>query len=254
MKTKKNVSYFPVTASEQTLLTRVREADLSDRLEDVLAMLNQIAEAALTPATLDQAVQLLSESRQGEGLEARFENLGGRLQERIERGLAEIEGRLSKRFDGATSPQLVAHPASATTGSAPSASAPVAPSPVPRETSRPVRSTRRSSVPRAASVAFQIGPDLVWGTSASKFYIEVWRWMLEQGRVNLSDLPIKSGSKRYVIATTPIHQSGKPFLLAKEPAPGVFVEAHLSRADIIHRAKRYLEQFGVEYEVVVGSE
>ncbi len=100
MKAKTNVSYFPVSTDEQVLLLRVREPDLAGRADDILAMLAQIAEAKLTPAELDQAVQLLAESRQGEGLDARFDNLEARLKERIERGLAEIEGRLSKRLAG----------------------------------------------------------------------------------------------------------------------------------------------------------
>lgn len=240
MKTKKNVSYFPVSAAEQALLIRVREADLAGRTDDLLAMLDQIAEAKLTPAELDQAVQVLAESRQGEGLEARFDNLEARLKDRIERGLTEIEGRLSRRISGETATQ--AH--------APAAPQPVA---VPRVTG-PAPTPEDGGIPEAASVAFRIGGDLVWGPSAAQFYVAVWRWLFEHGRVKRGDLPIHGGKKRYVAATSPMHPGGNDFTRADQPVPGVFVEVNLSRGDIIRRAKKYLGQFDVAFEVVVGSE
>lgn len=241
MKAKKNVSYFPVSAAEQALLLRVREADLVDRTDDVLAMLDQLAEARLTPADLDQAVQLLAESRQGEGLDARFDNLEARLKERIERGLAEIEGRLSKRLGGGAE---AAEPAST---SVPEVEPPA-------DTPKTPEGNDNGGVPKEASVAFRVGSDLVWGESAAQFYVAVWRWLFEHGHANQSDLPIQGGKKRYVVATAPVHPSGNDFTRAEQPVPGVFVEVNLSRGDIIRRSKRFLGQFGVPFEVVVGSE
>ncbi len=242
MKSKKNVSYFPVSATEQALLLRVREADLAGRTDDLLAMLDQIAEAKLTPAELDQAVQVLAESRQGEGLEARFDNLEARLKERIERGLAEIEGRLSKRLGGDTS---TSEPAPLASARVPVAqAAPTSPAPA----------AVNGGIPEEASVAFRVGSDLVWGASAAQFYVAVWRWLFEHGLVKPGELPIQGGKKRYVAATSPVHPSGKDFTRADEPVPGVFVEVNLSRGDIIRRAKKYLGQFDVAFEVVVGSE
>jgi hypothetical protein len=242
MKAKKNVSYFPVSAVEQALLLRVREPDLEGRADDLLPMLDQIAEARLTPADLDQAIQLLSESRQGEGLDARFDNLEARLKERIERGLSEIEGRLSKRFGGESSTMEPAPPESSRTSVTELIATPQAPV------------LGNPGIPAEASVAFRIGSDLVWGASAAQFYIAVWRWLFEHGRVQPGDLPIQGGKKRYVVAASPVHPSGKDFTSAGEPVPGVFVEANLSRGDIIRRAKKYLGQFGVAFEVVVGSD
>lgn len=239
MKAKKNVSYFPVSTAEQAILLRVREADLADRTDDLLAMLDQVAEARLTPAELDQAVQLLAESRQGEGLDARFDNLEARLKERIERGLAEIEGRLSKRLGGVVE-----------------AAEPV-PTPVPEMEPRvdtPKTPEDNGGVPKEASVAFRVGSDLVWGESAAQFYVAVWRWLFEHGHVSKADLPIQSGKARYVVAAKPIHPTGKEFFAGHELSPGVWVEAHISRADIIRRAKKHLGQFGVAFEVVVGGE
>ena len=244
MKPKKNVSYFPVSATEQALLLRVREADLVGRADDLLAMLDQIAEASLTPAELDQAVQLLAESRQGEGLDARFDNLEARLKERIERGLAEIEGRLSKRLGGSTP----------TPEPAPPVSVPSDPPLTPPTPAPPTPAQDNGGVPKEASVAFRVGSDLVWGTSAAQFYVALWRWLFEHGSAKPGDLPIQGGKKRYVVAASAVHPSGKEFTRAEEPVPGVFVEVNLSRGDIIRRAKKYLGQFGVAFEVVVGAE
>lgn len=242
MKPKKSISYFPVSAAEQALLLRVREADLTGRTEDLLVMLDQIAEGKLTPADLDQAVQLLAESRQGEGLDARFDNLEARLKERIERGLAEIEGRLSRRLGGDTSTPVPGLPGSE--------HVPVAqPQPTPTAPESIV-----GGIPEEASVAFRVGSDLVWGTSAAQFYVAIWRWLFEHGHIKPSELPIQGGKKRYVAATSPVHPSGKDFTRADEPVPGVYIEVNLSRGDIIRRAKKYLGQFDVAFEVVVGSE
>ena len=247
MKSKKNVSYFPVSAAEQALLLRVREADLSGRVEDLLSMLDQIAEAGLTAADLEQAVQLLAENRQGEGMDARFDNLEARLKERIERGLTEIEGRLSKRMDGEAS---IPAPVSAKPASPKVSAAKPAPSPAPNVAPA---DADEGGVPKDASVAFRVGSDLVWATSAAQFYVAVWRWLFERECARPGDLPIQSGKKRYVVAATPVHPSGKDFTRPEEPVPGVFIEVNLSRGDIIRRSKKYLAQFGAEFEVVVGD-
>jgi hypothetical protein len=258
MKTKKSVSYFPVDGSEQALLLRVRESDLEGRVADLLEMVGQIGEASLRPADLAQAIQLLVASRQGDGLEARFDNLEARLKERIEKGLAEIEGRLSKRLTdtpaGLASPQAPSLLSSAETWP-PTAPAPAA------ATESPLKAPPQlavappvDTVPKDANLAFRVGLEFISGESAAQFYIAVWRWLFEHGRVRLADLPIgTAGKQRYEVAAKPVHPSGKGFYRAEEPVPGAFLEVNLSRGDIVRRAKKYLGRYGVEYEVVVGS-
>jgi hypothetical protein len=238
MKSKKTVSYFPVSMNEQALLLRVRESDLAGRLEELVDMLDLIADANLSKADLEQAIQSFQANSQGEGLDARFDNLEGRLKERITKGLAEIEGRLSKRLAGV--------------GGAVEDMPPEPPEDPPGKGESPPSDD--DDVPKEASVAFRIGSELVWGVSAAQFYLAVWRWLFEHGRVKPTELPIQSGKKRYVVAAAPIHPSGKEFTRSEEPVPGVFVEANLSRGDIIKRAKKYLDQYGVAFDVVVGGE
>ncbi len=234
MKPKNSVSYFPVDSSEQALLLRVREADFVGRLPVLLEMVDLLAEAELNPADLDQAIRLLEASRQGEGMEARFDNLEGRLKERIEKGLAEIEGRLSKRL-ASDAPSVVE---------------------VPKKPAKlPVMvSTPPPELPKEATMAVRIGSDLVWGISAAQFYVALWRWLFEHGQVSAADLPIQSGRTRFTVAATPKHPSGKDFTRPEEAVPGAFVEVNLSRADILRRARKHLGLYGVAHEVVVGSE
>lgn len=246
MKAKKNVSYFPVDSAEQALLVRVREPDLTGRGAAILEMIDQIAEASLTPADLAQAVQLLVASRQGEGLDARFDNLEARLKERIEKGLAEIEGRLSRRLTEApVETPVVALPMVRK----------VPPPPPPKPVANPPSQPSPEPVPKDANLAFRIGTEVIWGESAAQFYIAVWRWLFEHGQVGLADLPIRTaGKQRYEVAAKPVHPSGRDFYRAEEPVSGAYLEVNLSRGDIVRRAKKYLGQYGVAYEVVVGTE
>lgn len=248
MKPKNSVSYFPITVAEQALLLRTREADLAERTDDLLVMLGLIAEASLSSADLEQAIQLLVASRQGEALDARFGNLEARLRERIERGLTEIEGRLSRRMSGdgaeAPAPAKPARTEPPVVAAAPAAAASVAPA---------SPSSQADSVPAEASLAFRIRGELVWGKTAAQFYVAVWRWLFEHGVLTVADLPIPSGKSRYAVAAEPVHPSGKEFTAKAQPVQGVWAETNLSRADIIAKAKKALGDRQVEFELVVGE-
>jgi hypothetical protein len=242
-----SVFYFPVTAEEQALLLRVREPDLADRRAELPELLDILASERLSAADLEQALQLLAASRQREDLDARFENLEARLHQRIDRGLSEIEGRLSRRL---SEPPAAADPQ-------PTAAAPV-PLSVPLAVSTtaapsPVGPPPLQEVPREANIAFRVAGDLVWGPSAAQFYIALWRWLIQHQHVQLTDLPIQGGKMRYVVAAEAIHPSGKEFTRAESPAPGFFIEVNLSRGDILRRAVRFLTEHSVDHEIIVGE-
>lgn len=212
MKPNKSVSYFPVDAAEQALLLRVREPDLAGRLPEVVEILDLIAESQLTAADLEQAIELLVQNRQGEGRDARFENLEGRLREHIEQGLTAIEGRLSRRLSGDPAPVRPPPP------KPPRGAVQILPPPPP--------------VPKDANLAVRIGSEVVSGPSAAQFYVAVWRWLFEKGHAKPTELPIQGGKLRYVVAKEAVHPSGKPFTRWEEAVPGVYVEVNLSRTDI----------------------
>jgi hypothetical protein len=226
------VAYFPVLPAEQAILERLRQRDLVGRLDDVLGILDLVAEGHATPADVEQALTLYEETRELAPLDGRFDNLEGRLVDRIEKGLAEIEGRLARRLAGDGDPSSVV------------------PSKLPARTRSedPVS----SEVPEGANLAFRIAGDLVWGSSASAFYTAVWAWLFDHGKVTAADLPIQGrGKKRYVVAADPVHPSGKDFYRAEE-VHGAYIEVNLSRKDIIRRARHYLTLYDVPFEVVVG--
>lgn len=242
MKSFANISYFPIDAAEQALLLRLRERGLLSQGPQLLEMLDQLAAARLCPADLDQAIQLLEESRRGEGLDARFDNLEARLKERIERGLSEIEGRLSKSLAG---PMQAAPPSPPSPNPAPA-------QPKPRKRAAQAPEAQPTPVPPEACLAIRIGPDLVWGATGAEFYLGIWRWLFEHGRVKDKDLPIKTGRARYAVATEPTHLSGKAFFAGRELLPGVWVEVHASRENLLGMAEKFLKTYQVSYEVVVG--
>jgi hypothetical protein len=225
-----SVFYFPVAADEQALLLRLREPDLAERRAELPELLDLIASERISAADLEQALQLWAARRQREDLDARFENLEARLHQRIDRGLAEIEGRLSRRMSEAAAAEPAPPPA------------PPPPSPPPAE-----------AVPKDANIAFRIAGDLVWGPTARQFYIAVWRWLLAHGRLDLTSLPIGTGNKRYHLAAEPTHPTGRPFFSPAELGPGLYLETHMSRANALSNAVRHLNDYGVAFEIVVGE-
>lgn len=238
------VYYFPVTAEEQALLLRVREPDLVARLAHLPDMLDLLASEQISVAELELALQLLAASRQGEGMDARFENLEARLIHRIDRGLSEIEGRLSRRLSESTPPPAELQPP-AVTHSMTSIERGTAP--------EQYTWTENDEVPRNANIAFRIGGDLVWGPSAAQFYIALWRWLIQHQQVRASDLPIRAGRLRYVVAAQPLHPSGKEFTRAEVPSDGFYIEVNLSRGDILRRAAKLLSDRGITHEIIVGD-
>jgi hypothetical protein len=133
-------------------------------------------------------------------------------------------------------------PRSAAQGAVRAGPAPPPPSPPPAE-----------AVPRDANIAFRIAGDLVWGPTARQFYIAVWRWLLAHGRVDLDQLPIRTGNKRYHLAAEPTHPTGRPFFSPAELSPGLYLETHMSRANALSYAVRHLNDYGVAFEIVVGE-
>jgi len=230
MTSKTKVAYFPVLEEEQAILDRVRKKDLRSRLPEVFDLLEILAEAGTTPADLEQALILLEAERSSEGLDARFENMEARLRQHLDDGLAAIEGRLTKSTAPREEPQR-----------------PPAPPPPP-----PRRPAPRPVVPEDANLAFVVDGELVWGTSGTKFYQGVWRWLIEHGHLSARDLPVGVTKKRYLAAATPAHPTGKDFRIAKQIVPGFWIETNLSRGDMVRKAKKLLATNDVPFEVLVG--
>jgi hypothetical protein len=247
MKPAKKYAYFPVLEKEQAILERIRNPDLSGRLDEIPAMLDLLADAKLSSADLVKAIDLLEHSRQGADLESRFKDLEQGIDQRLEKGLAEIEGRLARLIGRETAfNPLKSGETVPLTGPSPA----LQPQPSP-----PGTPTDVGHAHNVAKLAFRIGGEVVSGPNASKCYISVWRWLFEHGHVKITDLPIGTpGKKRYLVAVSPVHPTGKEFRRAEQPVPGAFLECNLSRPDIVRYSKKYLDYYGVTYEVLLDSE
>lgn len=70
------------------------------------------------------------------------------------------------------------------------------------------------------------------------------KFLLLNGYLTEDDLPIKSGWKRYLINTEPVHQEGGSMIQEVEVTDGIYLETKYSRADIRKKIKELAEQFG----------
>ncbi|WP_241431441.1 type I restriction endonuclease subunit R [Natronobacterium lacisalsi] len=69
-------------------------------------------------------------------------------------------------------------------------------------------------------------------------------FLLVNGYLTEGDLPIKSGWKRYLINTEPLHQKGGSMAEDVEVTDGVYLETKYSRKDICKKIKELAERVG----------
>jgi len=69
-------------------------------------------------------------------------------------------------------------------------------------------------------------------------------FLLVNGYLTEDDLPIKSGWKRYLINTEPLHQQGGSMAEDVEVTDGVYLETKYSRKDICKKIKELAERVG----------
>ncbi len=68
-------------------------------------------------------------------------------------------------------------------------------------------------------------------------------WLVESGYLSEANTPIQHG-KRYLLATEPIHPSGKPFINARQVGP-LWLNSNYAASDHVRNARRILEQADV---------
>ncbi len=112
--------------------------------------------------------------------------------------------------------------------------------------SAPKRSYRSRSASRIP--VFVIGDRQVHGGSVPALYDAALRAMVDQGLVDPARLPCGRGRKRYVLAQTPTHPSGKPFFTPVEYG-GFAMEAHYSVDRGISALGEVLDELGIAHDV-----
>ena len=77
-------------------------------------------------------------------------------------------------------------------------------------------------------------------------------WLIDKGHLKLSDCPIKvtRSSKRVLIARTPVHPSGHEFYAPRQLKRGLYIECHASLKSTIDYAKKLLEKYGYDPEML----
>ncbi|MCY0908771.1 MAG: type I restriction endonuclease [Sulfobacillus thermotolerans] len=76
-------------------------------------------------------------------------------------------------------------------------------------------------------------------------------WLIKQGKLRKTDVPIKLGSKRYLIAERPVHPyNNNSFRNPKKLSNGLYIESAHSRVATINQAKSLLQHFGYPPEIL----
>ncbi len=76
-------------------------------------------------------------------------------------------------------------------------------------------------------------------------------WLIKQGKLRKTDVPIKIGSKRYLIAERPVHPyNNNSFRNPKKLSNGLYIESAHSRVATIKQAKNLLQHFGYPPETL----
>lgn len=70
------------------------------------------------------------------------------------------------------------------------------------------------------------------------------RFLFDHGHMTRDDLPVKSGWKRYLINTEPVHQQGDDMIQEEEVVNGVYLETKYSRKDIRTKIEELADRFG----------
>ena len=95
----------------------------------------------------------------------------------------------------------------------------------------------------------QVGSQEFKATSISKLYTQVLKYLHDNGHLAQLELPIASGSKRYLLATQPKHQQGNPFV---RPAAyeGYVMEANKSRDGGLSDLAKLLQICGLSMKTI----
>lgn len=69
------------------------------------------------------------------------------------------------------------------------------------------------------------------------------KFLFDHGYMNRDDLPVKSGWKRYLINTDPVHQQGDDMAQGEEVVDDVYLETKYSREDIRTKIEELADRF-----------
>lgn len=80
--------------------------------------------------------------------------------------------------------------------------------------------------------------------------IKTGEWLIDLGKLSVSDCPIESGGKRYIVNSKPMHKDGKDFVMPFQLRNGVWIELHNSAERGEKLAKDLLTHFKFPAEIL----
>ena len=79
---------------------------------------------------------------------------------------------------------------------------------------------------------------------SNQILIRTAEWLIKNGKMTKSTVPVESGSKRYLVNTEPVHKSGKKFFSPYKLSNGLFLETHASSESTEKYAKLLMKYYG----------
>lgn len=99
------------------------------------------------------------------------------------------------------------------------------------------------------SIKIKIGQTIFEEASVTKLYQQVLKFLYDGGYLDKLELPIATGTKRYLLAKEPKHQRGNDFVKPVEYR-GYYMEANKSRDSAVQDLVKLVEQSGLSLQVV----
>ena len=96
----------------------------------------------------------------------------------------------------------------------------------------------------------RIGNEIFEIRTSREILIKTAEWLIRKGKLKASDCPISAGYKRYLINTEPKHRYGENFRSPKRLSNGLYIETHYSTASCINLARKLLEKFGYNKDLL----
>ncbi len=101
----------------------------------------------------------------------------------------------------------------------------------------------------------KIGTDTYEIRKSYDILVNTAEWLIRKGKLKKDDCPIVTGGhKRYLINTQPKHRDGSAFITRKELSNGLYIEINHSRASCITNARRLLERYRYQGDMLKLSE
>lgn len=100
--------------------------------------------------------------------------------------------------------------------------------------------------PRQRGVEIKMGDTLISASSVSELYVKVLENLYQSGHLDKLKpyLPLATSKRRYLIARSPVHPSGKGFVVPVE-YNGYYMEAHKDYKNGICHLRKMLSRCGV---------